>query len=180
MRETELTHPRFDGTSSRRIRRGALVTGDAVTVLPYDARRDRVLLVEQFRYGPFARGDDRPWMLEPVAGRIDPGEDPQATAHRETVEEAGVTLSDLLFLGRYYPSPGCVTEFVYSYIGLCDLPDGIEGLGGAEDEDEDIRSHVLGFDDLMQRIGRGEMVSGPLLMSAFWLQRERAVIRGVG
>ena len=31
--------------------------GDAVTVLPYDPVRDRVLLVEQFRAGPYGRGD---------------------------------------------------------------------------------------------------------------------------
>ena len=40
----------------------------------HDPVRDRVLVVEQFRMGPYARGDRHPWQLEPIAGRIDGGE----------------------------------------------------------------------------------------------------------
>ena len=32
---------------------------------------DRVLMVEQFRMGPFARQDANPWTLEPIAGMVD-------------------------------------------------------------------------------------------------------------
>ncbi|WP_099826544.1 NUDIX domain-containing protein [Oceaniglobus indicus] len=171
--ETDLTHTRFDGGRSEVLNRAGLISGDAVTVLPYDPVRDRVLLVEQFRYGPFMRGDPMPWSLEPVAGRIDPGESPEACARRETVEEAGLTLHRLLHVANSYPSPGAVSEYLFSYVGLCDLPDLSEGRGGLDSEGEDIRTHVISFATLMDLVDSGEADDTPLLMTVFWLQRQR-------
>lgn len=171
--EFDLRHPTFDGGESGRLTRAAFMMGDAVTVLPYDPARDRVLLVEQFRVGPYARGDAHPWSLEPVAGRIDPGEGPEEAALRETEEEAGLTLRRLLPVASYYPSPGAITEYLYSYVGLCDLPDGSDGIGGKADEGEDIRSHVLSFDTLMGLVETGEVDNGPLLSTALWLAMRR-------
>ncbi len=172
-----LRHRRFDGEMSPEIRREVFVLADAVTVLPYDPLRDRVLLIEQFRAGPLMRGDPLPWQLEAVAGRIDPGESPEECARREAVEEAGLTLGRLEKVGEYYPSPGTMTEYIYSYVGLCDLPDGVAGVFGQEDEAEDIRGHLLSFDALMAAVASGEVGNAPLLLTALWLQRERARLR---
>jgi ADP-ribose pyrophosphatase len=168
---------RFDGSLGPQIRRAAFVSADAVTVLPYDAVRDRVLLIEQFRMGPFARGDAQPWMLEPIAGRIDPGETPEQAARREAVEEAGLTLGALIEVARYYPTPGAMAEFLYSYVALCDLPDGVAGVFGAEHEAENIRGHLMPFDALMALVGSGEAAVGPLVLTAMWLERERPRLR---
>ncbi len=86
--EADLRFRRFDGSLSPQVTRAAFISGDAVTVLPYDPVRDCVMLVEQFRFGPYARGDTNPWSLEPIAGRIDAGESPQTAARREAQEEA--------------------------------------------------------------------------------------------
>ncbi|MDE3029043.1 MAG: gamma-glutamylcyclotransferase [Paracoccaceae bacterium] len=99
--EYDLHFRRFDGEMSPPVRRAVWVSGDAATVLPYDPVRDRVALIEQFRAGPFARGDRQPWMLEPIAGRIDLGETPEAAARREAVEEAGLQLGALWKVGGY-------------------------------------------------------------------------------
>lgn len=72
----DLRFRRFDGTVSAPVNRAGFVSGDAVTVMPYDPVRDRVLLIEQFRFGPHLRGDVNPWQLEVIAGRIDAGETP--------------------------------------------------------------------------------------------------------
>jgi nudix-type nucleoside diphosphatase (YffH/AdpP family) len=130
-------------------------------------------LVEQFRYGPFLRGDPNPWSLEPIAGRIDPGESPEAAARREAAEEARLALGRLHLVGRYYPSPGAVTEWLVSYVAEADLPDGSAGLGGLATEAEDIRAHVIPFVRLMELIATGEAANGPLLVSALWLARLR-------
>ena len=167
--ETYLTHQRFDGSQSAVIKRAAFISGDAVTVLPYDPIRKRVLLIEQFRMGPFARGDRQPWSLEVIAGRIDAGESPAEAARREAVEEAGITLGDLHLIAAYYPSPGAMAEYLYSYVAFCDLPDTIAGLHGLSSESEDIRSHVIALDQLMDLVKTGEVNTAPLILTAFWL-----------
>lgn len=176
-REVTLRHPKFGGGLSVPVRREVFVATDAAIVLPYDPVRDRVLLVEQFRMGPFGRGDPHPWMLEPVAGRVDPGEDPAATARRECVEEAGLRLDRLAHVSSHYCSPGCSTEYFHCYVGLCDLPDLSTGQGGLDSEDEDIRTHVLPFERAMDLIPSGEATNGPLILCLLWLQRERENLR---
>lgn len=172
-----LRHRRFDGSFSQELTREVFVVGDAVTVLPYDPRRDRVLLVEQFRMGPYGRGDPLPWQLEAIAGRIDPGETPEEAARREAVEEAGLVLGALEKVAEYYPTPGAVAEYLYSYVALCDLPDGVAGVFGSPDEAEDIKGHLLSFDRLVEVMAAGEIGNAPLLLTVLWLQRERARLR---
>lgn len=167
----------FDGTMGAPADRAVFVMADAVTVLPYDPVRDRVLLIEQFRTGPFARGDGAAWQLEAVAGRIDPGESPEDAARREAMEEAGLTLTDLLPVAGYYPSPGAISEFLYSYVALVDLPDDSAGVFGVADEAEDIRGHLIPFDRMMDLVATGEIANAPLILTALWLQRERARLR---
>jgi nudix-type nucleoside diphosphatase (YffH/AdpP family) len=176
LRETELRHATFAGGTGAPVSRTAFLMCDAVTVLPYDPARDRVLVVEQFRAGAHARGDLHPWTLEPVAGRIDPGESPEQTAFREAEEETGLRLSRLEKVASYYTSPGATSEYIYSYIGLADLPDTAAGLGGLDSEGEDIRSHVLPFAELEALIASGEVDNAPLLVSALWLAPRRAAL----
>lgn len=174
-----LRHPTFAGGMSAVLKRETFIAGDAAIVLPYDPVRDRVLLVEQFRMGPYARGSRYPWMLEPVAGRVDPGETPETCARREAVEEAGLDLRDLLHVGDFYPSPGCITEYFHTYVGLCDLPDSIPGTHGVDAEGEDIRTRLLPFDAAMDLIPAGEADNGPLFLLLTWLSRERPRLRGM-
>jgi len=174
LEEQDIAFRRFDGEMSDTVTRAGFIGIDAVTVLPYDPVRDRVLVIEQFRFGPHVRGDPKPWVLEPVAGRIDAGESPEDCAHRETLEEAGLRLQSLQEIARYYPSPGAFSEFLISYVAIADLPDGAARVAGLAQEDEDIRGHVLSFDRLMELVSSGEAGCGPLVLSAFWLSQNRA------
>lgn len=174
LEELDLRFRRFDGSLSAPVTRAGFVGGDAATVLPWDPVTDRVLLVEQFRVGPMLRGDPQPWSLEPIAGRVDPGEGPETTVRREAEEEAGLTLGALHHVADYYPSPGAVTEYVFSYVAEADLSGRGGEIGGEAAEHEDIRSHVIAFDRLMALIASGEVANGPLILSALWLQRHRA------
>ena len=153
------------------------VMADAVTVLPYDPVRDVVMLVEQFRFGPWIRGDVNPWSLEPIAGRIDPGETPEETAYREAREETGLTLGPLFKVADYYPTPGAVTEYLFSFVAHADLAGFGGTIGGEAGEDEDIRAHVVPFDKLMQLIDSGEAGTGPLVLSIYWLALNRDRLR---
>lgn len=171
--ETRLSHPLYGGGQGAVVERAGLHMTDAVTVLPYDPARDRVLLIEQFRYGPWLRGDPHPWCLEPVAGRIDPGEDAETTARREAMEEAEVEIGALHRVGSYYPSPGGVSEYLESFVGVADLPDRAGGLGGLDVEHEDIRAHVVAFDRARALVDSGEVDTAPLLLSILWLEAAR-------
>ena len=177
MEEFDLSFRRFDGSMSPKVTRAVFVACDAVTVLPYDAMRDRVLVIDQFRTGPYARGDGQPWQIEVIAGRIDAGETPEAAARREAEEEAGLKLGALLPVARYYPSPGCSSEFIYSFVALTDLPDDAAGVFGIAGEAEDIRGHLLGFDQLMALVGSGEISNAPMLLTAYWLAHRRKDLR---
>lgn len=176
-RSYRLRHPRFDGSMTPPLTREVFIASDASIVLPYDPVRDRVLLVEQFRMGPFGRGDARPWMLEPVAGRIDAGETPESTAHRECLEEAGLTLHRLEKVSAHYCSPGDSTEYFHIFIGLCDLPELSRGRGGLDSEHEDIRTHVLSYEQAMGLLDSGEADAGPLVVALLWLAKSRDRLR---
>lgn len=176
MEELDLQHRLYDGSMSPVLNRGGLLQGSAVIVLPYDPVRDVVLLVEQFRAPVYLIEDPEPWMWEPVAGMIDPGETPEQAAHRETREEAQVDLTALEYAGGAYTSSGSSTEFVYLYIGLGALTNISDG-GGLDSEGEDIRSQILPFDAFMKRVDSHAFKDLPLLMLAHWLDRNRARLR---
>lgn len=171
--EHDLNYRRFDGSMGPLLNRAVFISGDASIVLPYDPVRDRVMVIEQFRAGPYARGDANPWLLEAIAGRIDGGETPEEAARREAVEETGLHLKKLLPGPRYYPSPAAKAEYLYSFIGIADLSDDKAGKGGLASESEDIRSHIITFDRLMELVSSGEVDNAPLLVLAYFLQALR-------
>ncbi|MBB5516160.1 nudix-type nucleoside diphosphatase (YffH/AdpP family) [Rubricella aquisinus] len=171
-----LSHRLHNGGWSAPLERAVLASADAVTVLPWDPVTDRVLLIEQFRPAPFVRGDQSPWLLEPVAGRMDGLESPEDCARREAREEAGITLTALEKVNSHYPSPGTVTEYVTCYIGRADLARA-GGVHGVETEHEDIRSHLLTLAEAEAAVASGEIAVGPLIVSLYYLRLHHARLR---
>lgn len=176
MEEARLQFRRHDGAMSPELERSVQMTGTAAVVLPYDPVRDAVLLVQQFRAPLYLAGDPAPWLWEPVAGLIDPGEAPDETAHREAMEEAGLALRRLEKAGEAYSSSGSTSEYVHLYVGIADLSDA-EGIGGLASEGEDIRSAVVSFEALMEGVESFRFRDMPLLVTALWLARHRARLR---
>ncbi|MEW2911468.1 NUDIX domain-containing protein [Leisingera sp. JC11] len=176
MEEMDLQFRRYDGSMSPVMNRACSMAGHAAVVLPYDPVRDQVLLVEQFRAPPFMMGDAHPWMWEPVAGVIDPGETAEETARREAVEEAGVTVLHLEPVARGYPSSGALAEFIHIFIGIADLSD-VSGGGGVAGEGEDIRSRTLSYEEMMEGIDAQTYQDMPLVTAALWLSRHRERLR---
>lgn len=163
-----LRHRRFDGGMSAVVARGVFTSGDAVTVLPFDPRAGTVLLIEQFRAGPYARCDPRPWVLETVAGRCDRAEPPEETARREAREEAGLELGRIERIAAYYPSPGIMAEFITAFVAEADLS-AAGGVHGLAEEHEDIRAIVVPLAEALAAATAGEVNNAPLLLSLYWL-----------
>lgn len=165
--ELDVTHRRFDG-GMQHVTREVFLSTDATLVLPYDPKRDLVVLVEQFRAGPMRRGDPVPWCLEPVAGLIDPGETPEDCAHREAMEEAGLTFLSLHPVPGGYPSPGATAEYYHLFVGLADLGSYRPTTAGLADEGEDILTHVISLDAALGLLSGGEATVLPLAYLLTW------------
>lgn len=176
-RAFELRHQRFDGSMTETFSRECFVAYDAALVLPYDPATDRVMLIEQLRYGPLFRGDPQLTVLEPAAGLVDAGESPEACALREAQEEAGLDIRELRPMMKVYAAPGYSTEFYHCFLGLCALSEADNGIGGLEEEHEDIRNHVIPFDEALALCDSGEVNVGPLAMMLYWLARHREELR---
>jgi len=140
-----------------------LERGDAVVVLLHDPARDKVLLIEQFRIGPTARKDN-PWLIEVVAGMLEPGEDPLACARRECIEEAGYEPTTLTPLGDYYVSPGGCSERIFLYLSEVDAGKPVGDGGGLDEEHEDIRVFWVKREEALAMVADGRInSSGPML-----------------
>ncbi len=69
-----------------------------------------ILLIRQYRY---ATGGQ---LWEIPAGTLDPGEDPEACARRELMEETGVTAARLQRLTCIWTTPGFTDEVIHLYL----------------------------------------------------------------
>jgi len=121
--------------------------GDAVGVLPYDAARGTVLLVRQSRPPLIFRGETDS-VYEVLAGRIDAGEDAEATARREALEECGVALNTLALVGHFFSMPAVSTERLSLYLAPYSLADRTGAGGGLAHDHEDIEVIEMRLDEL--------------------------------
>ncbi len=158
----EVEHETFAG-GSLTIQRELLERGDAVAILLYDKTYDEVLLIEQFRIGPAARGEHA-WMIEIVAGMLDEGESKESAVIRESVEEAGYEPKDIQYLGKYYASPGGTSESLDLYLGYVDKDKPVAEGGGVDSEHEDIRTFWVSREEAVAMTKNGAINSGaPML-----------------
>lgn len=148
---------------------------EVVIVLLFDPHHDKVVMIEQFRAGPMARGDD-PFGLEFVAGMVEPGETPEATIRRESIEEAGCTVTDLIKIHSYYPSPGSYAEHASVYVGRTVAPeDG--SICGLASEGEDIKVVVLDATQALNKLYMGEIRDAGSLIALQWFSLNHTDIR---
>lgn len=167
----ELRHRLLSGKLGPSIKRDMIRVNRAVSVLPYDPVRDEVIFIRQFRVGVWGAGV-APWLEESVAGVIDPGEVPEATARRETIEETGCVVSDLKYICEYFPSPGVITEHLTLYCGIVDT-ENAGGHFGLEEEGEDIEAIVKPWDEAWSEVENGRLFDAKLLLSMMWLSQKK-------
>lgn len=174
MRKLRLRHRLFRGGWGRPMERELFARPSAVGLLLYDPERDAVGLIEQFRVGAL-RGGDSPWLLELVAGLIDKEEAPEAVARREAVEEAGAEVLALEPVYGYFSSPGASDEYFHLFCAHVRLADG--GVFGLDEEDEDIRLHIVSAEQAFELLERGRISNAHTVIALLWLQRERSRLR---
>ncbi len=166
--EVQLRYERFDGDMSPLVRRLNLERGDSVAVLLFNPKKQRILLVNQFKYPAYAKGPG--WITETVAGMIGTDESPESAARREVEEETGYKVSRLEHVSTFYVSPGGSSERVILYFAEVDDTDKIDAGGGVVEEEEDIKTVDLSLAEALQQIQNGEIADAKTILGIFWLQ----------
>jgi ADP-ribose pyrophosphatase len=172
----KLRHQVFDRGWSDDISREVLERGHAVAVLPYDPKRDEVVLIEQFRIGAYTAPDMSPWQIECVAGIVEPYQTPEQAALREAQEEAGVAIIELEPVHAYLSSPGCTSETIRMFCGRVEA-DGVGGVFGLAHEGEYIRVFVVSADEAFRLLDTGRIENGMTIIALQWLRQNRARLR---
>ena len=171
----DLQHEKYGGGWTGVFQREIFERGSAVAVLPYDAERDEVILIEQFRAGGIGTMDT-PWMKEIVAGIIEPGETEQAVAQREMREESGCDIIQMEKIMQIYVSPGGSTEQCSIYCAQVNA-ENAGGIFGLDDEFEDIKVDVVSFETARLWLEQGRMQSAATIIALQWLMLNRERLR---
>jgi ADP-ribose pyrophosphatase len=170
-----LRHSLFRGGWSDAIDRELFHRGRCVAVIPYDPVTDHVVLIEQFRIGALHHLR-HPWLLEIVAGAVEPGESPEDVAHREAGEESGCVLKRLIRIFEFYTTPGGCSERLTLFCGLVDARD-LGGHWGLAEEQEDILVRVVEFEEAIRLLNAGTIDSAIPIIALQWLALHRAELR---
>jgi ADP-ribose pyrophosphatase len=119
----------------------------------------RVLLIRQFRHAT----DDFIWEIP--AGRLDPGESPEACAARELEEETGMAAERIERLTVIYTTPGFTDERIHLFLAT-----GLRAGSQAREADEFMETEVRRWSDVMELVRTGGVVDGKTLVSLMFVQ----------
>jgi ADP-ribose pyrophosphatase len=168
-------HGLHQGGMSGVISREVFERGQAGAVLPYDPKRDEVVLIRQFRAGAYVAGH-HPFTWETVAGIIEEGETADAMVRREAVEEAGLTVTDMWPMQNIMLTPGACSESCQLFLGRADTTNA-GGIFGLESEGENILVKVLPFAEAYAMVDRNEIDNAVSVVALQWLALHRGEVR---
>jgi len=134
----------------------------AVALVPVD-NEGLLVLVRQYRR---AAGQV---LLEIPAGTREAGEDAEACARRELVEEIGYAAGSIERLGGFYSAPGFCTEYLD-----CFLLTNLTEANGTADDDEDIVVARLSAEAALEAIRTGEICDAKSICGILmWMALQR-------
>ena len=123
----------------------------------------QILLIRQYRYAA------EQYLLEIPAGRLDPGEAPEACAHRELREETGCTAGRVELLTTIYTTPGFTDERIHLFLAT----ELIRGDSSRE-SDEFIEVETVTLSRALQLIEDGTIVDGKTVVALLYAAGFRA------
>lgn len=172
MEKYHLQHTLFSGGWSGEINRELFVRNNCVAVILYDPKRDEVILIEQFRVGAIENPINTPWLIEIVAGIMEDGETPEEVARRESLEEAGCEILELIKINTFYLSPGGSSERITLFCGFVNS-ENIGGIHGVPEENEDILVRAVPFSKAYEMVLNNQIDSAIPVIALQWLALRR-------
>ena len=171
----QLRHTLYDGKWGNKIAREVFERGNAAAVILYDPKRDKLVLIEQFRIGAQA-AKLNPWVIEIVAGKIEKGESGKEVVKRESLEESGCKPSKLIHITDFQPSGGGASEIVSLFCGKVDSKN-VGGIYGVKEEGEDIKVVVKSLSDALKMVDRRIIANSASIIGIQWLVLNKKKIR---
>lgn len=165
--EAQLRFERFDGSMSPPVRRLVFERGDSVAAVVVHRESGSLLFTEQFRFPTLDKGPG--WLLELVAGMVEPGATPEAAMAREIEEELGFRVARCEPIATFYVSPGGSSERILLYYAEVDDAARVSGGGGLATENEDIRIVRLAEAEVKARLSAGGFADAKTIIGLQWL-----------
>jgi nudix-type nucleoside diphosphatase (YffH/AdpP family) len=162
LRKTTFEHRRRDGRLQV-VSRETYDRGNGCALLLFDAQRQTVILIRQFRFPCYVNGLPDGMLIEACAGQLD-GNDPVAAMRREAIEETGYAVTAPRKVFEAYMSPGSITEKLHFFVAAYDAADRHGAGGGEVDEGEDIEVLELPLAQALAMIATGEIQDGKTIM----------------
>mgnify|MGYP001327827389 CR=1 FL=1 len=166
MNEVTLKYKKYNGSWSNEIKRELFGGAQVSAVLPYDPKKNEIVLIQQFRPGTISKNYNN-YLDEIVAGIIDDGESPETTAKRECFEETGCKVKKLIPIQGYFPAPGSSESFYYLYLAEIETFKG-ERIMGLKSENEDIFVKSYKISDVKEKLQTGKIINGLTLIALQW------------
>ena len=177
--EAYLRYEKFNGEISGTVRRISLERGDAVAVIIFNQSTNKIILISQFRYPSYKSGNG--WIIETIAGIVDPDETPEESARREVEEETGLEITTLEHIATFYPSPGGSSERIFLYYSEVSKEQGsYDETGGLPCESEDIQSHEFSLEKALLKIKSGEIMDAKTIIGIYWLENRQLKQKATG
>ena len=123
----------------------------------------QILLIRQYRYAA------ERYLYEVPAGRLDPGEAPDACARRELKEETGCVAERVEHLTTIYTTPGFTDEKIHVFMAV-----GLTRGEVAREADEFIEVETMALSGALSLIERGEIVDGKTVVALLYAAGFRA------
>lgn len=170
IRRYEMRHRCFSGKWTQSYTRELMIKPRVAAALPYDPRKDQVVLIEQFRVGALGQ-NETPWLIEIVAGIMDKthAESYEELIKREMYEESGLEIEALLPVCDYLVTPGCSTEKVKLFCAIVDSAKAPKFCGLIE-ENEDIKIHVISTKEAFAAVRSGQINNAAAIIALQWLE----------
>ncbi len=166
--EVHLQHERLDGSMSPTLRVLNFERGDGVAAIVFNADTDKVILVRQFRYPAYTRGEG--WIIESVAGMLDNEMPPEDAIKKEIFEEIGYEVESLSFMSTFFVSPGGTSERIHMYYAVVNNSGKVNAGGGLSTENEDIEILEFYLEDAIHLAQTGGILDGKTLYGLLWLE----------